>query len=162
MRKEFFEEKFSARKLYAGGSAPEIPGPEMPEHFDDDHRRVWIKTTTLLKKWGMLKEIDGAVVEAYCTSYLLWVSSDKEIKKLTDAAIKDKKSKIHGLLIRGATSTLIVNPLITISNKARADTIYYAAQLGMTPAARLRIEASAGNIVAKKVNVFARLKEYAN
>lgn len=162
IRKEFLQDPRPKTNLPASPDDNELVIPEMPDHFDAEHKRVWTRTTSLLKKWGMIKEIDAAVVEAYCTSYLLWTSTDKEIQSLLQAAKKGKKSKRSVYLTIGSTGSLMANPLIAISNKAKADTIYYAAQLGMTPAARLRIESTAGSVAVKKINVFARLKEYSH
>jgi P27 family predicted phage terminase small subunit len=47
-----------------------------------------------------------------------------------------------GLLIKTANGTAIQNPLVGIANKAMADMMRYAAEFGMSPSARSRIEAT--------------------
>lgn len=45
-----------------------------------------------------------------------------------------------GLVIRTKNGNLIQNPIVGIANKAWAETVRYAIELGMTPSARTRLK----------------------
>jgi P27 family predicted phage terminase small subunit len=47
-----------------------------------------------------------------------------------------------GLMIRTTNGNAVQNPLIGVANKAMADMVRYAAEFGMTPSARSRIQGS--------------------
>ena len=82
--------------------------------------------------------MDRAALAAYCQCYARWRRAETELNKL------EKSSKsIHGALVSVTSNgNLIQNPLVGIANTAMKDMIKYAAEFGMTPSARTRIEAS--------------------
>lgn len=108
--------------------------PTPPETFTPDELKVWNTTIELLKPLQILENIDGAILGAFCSNYVLWRTAQAEIQAAA------KKSRICGLLAAGAGGTAIINPLLTISRRAEQDMVSYAAQMGMTPAARMRID----------------------
>jgi P27 family predicted phage terminase small subunit len=128
--------------------------PRCPKHFGTDERKVWRMTIKLLKDSRILEEKDQAILSAYCYSVVKWRQAEKELKAL------EEKSVSQMFLSDGATAgTKVTNPLLTISRRYAADMVTYAAQLGMTPAARLRVQV-AGPV--KKDNPFKRLKASGN
>lgn len=131
----------------------EFEAPDPPEDFDGDHLKVWNKTIELLKAARILKSVDTAVLGAYCCSYVRWRTAEDEIRKAS------KKSKLRGLLAEGASGTMIVNPLVSISRHEKNDMVAYAVQLGMTPSARMKMNSAMGEEVNKKVNAFVKLKK---
>lgn len=106
--------------------------PDAPEHLSPEEKMIWDRTLELLRPLKHLEVIDGAILGAYCCSYVRWCDAEKELRK---AANKQKK----GLVTIGANGTWVTNPLVNISRRAQADMVTFAAQLGMTPAARLRV-----------------------
>lgn len=108
--------------------------PDVPAHLSAEEKEVWNKTVMLLRPLKVLECIDGAVLAAYCCSYVRWKTAEQEIQK------QSQHSALNGLLAEGANGGLITNPLVNISRRSQSDMITYAAQLGMTPAARLRIQ----------------------
>jgi P27 family predicted phage terminase small subunit len=108
--------------------------PELPEYLTPDEKEVWLRTVELLRPLRILEKIDGAVLCAYCCSYVRWQKAEKEIRK------ESSKSAKAGLVSLGANGGYVINPLVNISRRCQADMVAYAAQLGMTPAARMRVQ----------------------
>lgn len=127
--------------------------PRAPDHLTADEKEVWDYTIELLKPLCVLEKIDVGVLDAYCCTYVRWRDVESQIQEMS------QHGKIHGLLIEGATGSMIANPLVTMSRHERAALVTYAQQLGMTPAARMRI-----NIVKEKPkdNPFSRIKNSKN
>jgi phage terminase small subunit len=59
-------------------------------------------------------------------------------------------------MIKSAKGNAVPNPLVWIASAARRDSIRYAAELGMTPAARSKIQVS--EALAEKANPFLALR----
>jgi P27 family predicted phage terminase small subunit len=123
--------------------------PIGPSHFSIRETRVWVETVNLLRPMKVLERVDQAVLAAYCCSYIRWQDAEKEIAKATSPlsglVLKDKKGRPRA-----------TNPLVIISRDAQKDMIYYAAQLGMTPASRLKMVSPGGKDVPE--NPFTKLK----
>lgn len=117
--------------------------PEPPSHLSEDARAAWDAAIEMLKPWGILASVDYAVLGAYCTSYALW----KQAEELLQTS---------GLTLETSNGNTIVNPLVAISRRAGKDMVTYGAQLGMTPAARLRLNAE---VTEKKENPFDEISE---
>jgi P27 family predicted phage terminase small subunit len=126
----------------------EFISPDMPGHFTKEEAAAWNKTIELLRPITKLKKIDVAVLGAYCSAFVRWQSAEKEIYK--------SNSPNGGLCIYGEGGTLKVHPLVTISRDAQRDMVFYAAQLGMTPASRIKMVSGPGKIIEK--NPFVKLK----
>jgi P27 family predicted phage terminase small subunit len=127
----------------------DIKTPSYPKHFNKDEKKVWKTTLDLLKGARILEEKDEAILAAYCYSVVKWRKAEQEIRRL------EKISSLDMFLSEGATGTKIANPLLTISRRFAADMVTYAAQLGMTPSARLRVQIADA---PKKSNPFRNLK----
>lgn len=126
----------------------EFVSPDMPEHFNKEEAGAWDKTIELLRLVTKLKKIDVAVLGAYCSAFVRWQNAEKEIHK--------SKSPNRGMCIYGEGGTLKVHPLVTISRDAQRDMVFYAAQLGMTPASRMKMVLGPGKLIEK--NPFVKLK----
>lgn len=110
--------------------------PIAPEHLNNAERKVWCETVKLLQPLRLLERIDSAILGAYCCSRVRWQVAEKALQDLGKTDAKE------ALLTIGASGNLVANPLITISRNAQADMVAYANELGMTPAARIKIQAS--------------------
>ena len=126
----------------------EFSAPQMPGHFNKREIEAWNTTIKLLQPMMALREIDGAVLGAYCSAFVRWQDAEKEICK--------GKSPHGGLCIYGEGGSLKVHPLVTISRDAQRDMVFYAAQLGMTPASRIKMVSGVSGIIEK--NPFVKLK----
>lgn len=126
--------------------------PKVPDHLSKEERRIWRQTIDILRPYGVIEDIDGAILAAFCCSYVRWSTSEKEIQRLS------ANNAVSGLLIKNARGAAI-NPLVIVSRRAQADAIAYAAQLGMTPSARLRLDTGEADKTVKKINMFEKLKK---
>lgn len=127
---------------------PFVP-PEMPAHFNSREVDAWNRTVELIRPMMALKKVDSAVLGAYCSAFVRWQDSEKQIqraKSIKDGlCVLDKKGKPRG-----------ISPLVLISRDAQRDMVFYAAQLGMTPASRIKMVAGVGKIIEQ--NPFMKIK----
>jgi P27 family predicted phage terminase small subunit len=86
---------------------------------------------------GLLTGVDRAALAAYAQAYGRWAAAERALAKMAAA-----DTVTGGLLIKTTNGNAIQNPLVGISNKASAAMVRYAAEFGMTPSARSRIEAT--------------------
>lgn len=111
--------------------------PMPPDSLCDEAKVEWGRVGQILYNLRLLSEIDTAALAAYCDAFATWQKASKALQK---AALAD--DVWHGLLITTSNGNLIQNPLVGIINKAKADVVHYAAEFGMTPSARSRINAA--------------------
>ena len=125
--------------------------PKAPDHFGKEERDIWDRTIDLMHGCCVIEEIDVAVLGAYCDAFAKWQMAEVEIIKL-----KTGKRGARALIISGGNGNKTVHPWVALSRQAQKDMVYYAAQLGMTPAARLRVQ-----VLPEKrdANPFLRLKD---
>jgi len=101
----------------------------------------WGRLSENLFAIGILTGADRAVMAAYCQCYARWVRAEQVLARRNSTAERDDISM--GLMVRTLNGNAIQNPLVGIANKAMADMVRYAAELGITPSARSRVQASA-------------------
>jgi P27 family predicted phage terminase small subunit len=92
------------------------------------------KPATALYKIGLLSGVDRAALAAYCQAYARWVQAERAIAEM---AKRDQLT--GGLMIKTTNGNAIQNPLVGTANKAATDMVRFAAEFGMTPSARSRI-----------------------
>ena len=126
------------RPLPKNEPKPKVKIPTAPGHLPGPAKTEWKRVSKELYNLGLLSGVDRAALAAYCQCYARWRRAETELNKL------EKSSKsIHGALVSVTSNgNLIQNPLVGIANTAMKDMIKYAAEFGMTPSARTRIEAS--------------------
>lgn len=117
--------------------------PACPRDFTPTERKFWKETVAQLEPLRVLEQIDLGVLAAYCGSYVRWREAEKQLKKA------------RSLVAVGAGGGLMIHPLVTLCQRERKDMVAYATQLGMTPAARMRVQ-----VVPEKpaANPFDKLK----
>lgn len=114
----------------------ELPMP--PTELCDDAKVEWGRVSAELYRVGLLSRIDRATLSAYCQAYGRWMVAERAITRM---AASDPVT--NGLLIKTKNGNAIQNPLVGTANKAMNDMVRIAAEFGMTPSARSRIEATA-------------------
>jgi len=119
---------------------PSLPSalPSPPTHLSDEAKIEWDRVAEDLYRIGILTNIDRAVLAAYCQAYGRWVSAELA---LTEMAKNDEVT--HGLTVKTINGNILQNPMVGMANKAMADMVRYAAEFGMTPSARSRINTDA-------------------
>lgn len=122
--------------------------PERPDYLSADAMIEWGKAIVILKRSGLLSVADSAIIAAYCVAKCTFQNATIMI---------NSSGEFGGLLIQGTAGANIPNPLIAIRRHAMNDMVSYAIQMGMTPAARLRLNAEVSS--KKKENPFDALKD---
>lgn len=109
--------------------------PTPPPFLCDDAKVEWGRVCSTLHGAGLMTELDRAALAAYCQAYGVWAQAERAINKLQQGG------EINGLLMKTTNGNVIQHALIGIANKARADLVKFAAEFGMTPSARSRVDA---------------------
>jgi len=109
---------------------PAIPAelPPAPDGFDAIERAEWDRTAAVLHPIGLLTLADLPVLAAYCQQFAIWERSSAELRA----------GKLN---VVGSTGSEIQNPLVRTNNAAAMAMLRYLTELGMTPAARSKIDA---------------------
>lgn len=113
--------------------------PTPPPFLSDDAKVEWGRVCSTLFKVGLMTEVDRAALAAYCQSYGRWAQAERQLGELA------KKGEVNGLLMKTTNGNVIQHALVGIANKAGADVVRYAAEFGMTPSARARVQANPVN-----------------
>jgi P27 family predicted phage terminase small subunit len=125
------------RALPKGVKIEPTEAPEPPTFIKGYAREEWDRIAPGLALMGMLTAIDTAALASYCQSYAVWRQATEAINKM---AASDMLT--GGLMIKTTNGNAIQNPLVGTANKAASDMVRYAAEFGMTPSARTRLNAS--------------------
>jgi P27 family predicted phage terminase small subunit len=115
---------------------PRIAAPTPPAILNDDARNEWRRVASQLTKMGVLAVIDRSALAAYCSAFGDWIAATRAINRLAE-----RGDPFGGLLSKTTNGNVIQNPLVGIANKARADMVRFAAEFGMTPSGRSRVQA---------------------
>jgi len=114
---------------------PKVVLPSPPAELSEDALAEWNRVASDLYGLGILTAIDRAALAAYAQAYGRWVQAERAAARMAD-----KDQLTSGLMIRTTNGNAVQNPLIGVANKAMADMVRYAAEFGMTPSARSRIQ----------------------
>jgi P27 family predicted phage terminase small subunit len=114
--------------------APTLPPP--PAFLDATAREEWARVSVELFNLHLLTALDVGPLAAYCQTYSRWAAAETAL-----AAMAERDGVAHGLMIRGRKGDPVQNPLVGIARRAAATMMHAAAEFGMTPSARSRIEA---------------------
>ena len=109
-----------------------IDVPDPPAHITGYAADEWWTVATELHRLGVLTKVDCAPLAAYCYAYGQWREAAELLAGMGSEPVK-------GFVIRNGSGGPSENPLIYIARKAAADMMRYAAEFGLTPAARSRI-----------------------
>ena len=115
----------------------DLAEPTPPPFLNDDAKVEWGRVCSLLYRVGLMTEADRAALGAYCQAYGVWAQAERAIQQLQAGG-----KELNGLLMKTTNGNVIQHALIGIANKARGDVVRYAAEFGMTPSARARVQAA--------------------
>jgi P27 family predicted phage terminase small subunit len=120
------------------GDRPILPEPEPqtfnsipppPDYLDAEAAAEWRKLAPELVRIGLLTLADVTAFGSYCQVVGRWIKAERELN-----------SQSLTIPAGDGTSTK-VNPLVHVASTAQRDLIAAAAQFGMTPAGRARLNA---------------------
>jgi P27 family predicted phage terminase small subunit len=110
--------------------------PEPPDFLTEEARAEWFRIGEELRRLRLLTIADTRPLAAYCQSFGRWADAERAIKLMAE---RDPVTK--GLMVKGSLGNPVQNPLCKIAANAARDMVRYAAEFGLTPAARARIAA---------------------
>jgi P27 family predicted phage terminase small subunit len=114
---------------------PQGTVPKPPEELDAAAKREWRRVAPLLHEFGLLTRLDKAVFTAYCEAYSRWRAAEATLREMA------RCDPVSGaLMIKTAAGNTIQNPVLGAVNRARADAVKYASEVGLTPLARQRLQ----------------------
>jgi P27 family predicted phage terminase small subunit len=114
---------------------PERP-PEPPEWLDGYALEEWRRIIIEAFRLKLVTSMDIQPLVAYCKAYARWRTAEETI-----AAMAERDTMMHGLIVKTQSGGATPNPLVWIAQSAARDMVRYAAEFGLTPAARSRIAA---------------------
>jgi len=115
------------RRWNAAEPIPPDGCPDCPDHLSDEARAEWHRVAEALYGMGVLTLVDRAALAAYCQAYGRWVEAEVKLRQ-TPSLIKTPSGYIQQ------------SPWLSIANKQMELMGRYMTELGMTPAARSRVE----------------------
>ncbi len=104
---------------------PSMPTP--PLHLAGSARREWRRIARILHACGLLTAVDRAALGMYCAAYGRWADAERKVQDLGVVILSPNKFPIH-------------SPFLAVANKAMDQMIRLLSELGLSPAARTRIE----------------------
>ena len=131
----------TARPSRLNPKEPRISGgmPTPPAFLGKLARAEWRRLCKPLYAAGILTVADRSVFAAYCVLVERWHLA--EVALAEDAQSPD--SRHYGLLktvARSEGAGLYHNPLVQAANRAMRDMLKFAAEMGLSPSSRSRIE----------------------
>jgi P27 family predicted phage terminase small subunit len=120
--------------------AQSIDVPEPPPFVTGYAADEWWTVATELHRLGLLTKIDCAPLAAYCYAYGQWRLAAESLARM---AANDPI--MNGQIIKTKYGDAAMNPLVSIARKHASDMVRFAAEFGLTPAARTHISAGNGD-----------------
>ena len=104
-----------------------VPGaPVCPDYLTGAARDEWFRISALLASAGVLTDIDGTALAAYCEYFAQW----------REAHVKLRKT---GNLIKTPNGYPVLNPYFIIAKSAFSQMARLLVEFGMTPSSRARV-----------------------
>jgi len=120
------------RKLNKREPKPRKEAPRCPAWLNPDAKRVWKDLVPKLKRMGILTEVDGGALAAYCQTFARWRKVEEFIAKHGEVyPLKDQNGKIKYMQ---------QFPQVSIARNLLQLLKAYQQEFGLTPSARTRIE----------------------
>jgi P27 family predicted phage terminase small subunit len=113
---------------------PDVPSP--PPFVTGYAADEWWITATELHRLGLLTKVDIPALAAYCHAFGQWRMAAESLAKM-----QANDPVMNGMIIKTKYGDAAMNPLVSIVRKHAGDVVRYAAEFGLTPAARSRISA---------------------
>ncbi len=121
----------------AGMIAPDIEAPDCPAHLSAEAKKEWKRITPELLKMRVLTQIDRAALESYCENYSFWVRICLAITALQKRHKDDEGAGLIDLTPNGFKQMSV---WLQIRNRASQEMRAAAAEFGMSPANRVKIQ----------------------
>lgn len=139
---------------------PDLPAkvPSCPPHLDDDAKREWGRVVNVLKKIGLVTELDRGILAAYCEAYSRWVQATIKIREMGMIFVEGRQVDKEGKVIKPGIPK--ANPYIKIARDAYDQMVKTGSLFGMSPSSRasLSIQNQAASQATDKTELFRLMK----
>src|SRR5262245_29650225 len=105
--------------------------PPAPHYLSGYAREDWDRVATELYRLKLLSVVDIPSLAAYCDAYERWRQAKEALQKMAE-----RDPAMSALMIKTRNGNAMQNPLAITADKAAAAMVRYAAEFGLTPAAR--------------------------
>lgn len=130
------EDEAAARR---GKITVSVGVPKAPEWLHPEAKAEWKRLGQRLADQGLLSDFDRGPFTAYCQAWGTVAMLEKELSRMR----KDDKDPLAGIAIKTTGGNLVHHPLSSTIAKARAEMVKIAAEFGLTPSARARLDTDA-------------------
>jgi P27 family predicted phage terminase small subunit len=107
--------------------APVKGMPKCPAWMPAAGRQTWKRVVPELMRLGLLSGIDIESLEGYCAQYARALAADRIVKQM-------------GLTLTTSSGFFVQNPAVSVSRLAWQAVRQFAAEFGLTPSARTRLQ----------------------
>ena len=108
---------------------PRVMVPKAPTHLTREAKAHWPEIAEKLARVGLLTEIDGEALGAYCEARAIWVKAKKKLSE-------------EGVTVTSPNGYTMPSPSFTVVNKAFLTMYRMWMEFGMTPSSRSKIDAT--------------------
>ncbi|CQR75075.1 Phage terminase, small subunit [Sporomusa ovata DSM 2662] len=119
------------RQLNTNEPTPVKKAPKCPSWLDTEAKKEWRRLTKQLEDLGLLTTVDMAAFAGYCQAYARWKEAEEFISK-------------HGTIVKTPSGYWQQVPQVSIAQTYLKIMNKLCEQFGLTPSARSRIVADAG------------------
>lgn len=119
------------RRLNEYEPIPENKAPKCPMWLEPEAKKEWRRTAKRLEALGILTEVDMAAFAGYCQAFARWKEAEEFISK-------------HGTIVKTPSGYWQQVPQVSIAQTYLKIMHKFCEQFGLTPSARSRIIADAG------------------
>lgn len=118
-----------------------IGAPKMPAGLDKLAIAEWKAIVPLLLALGVLTQVDGKALAAYCMAYARWMEAHEEVQRL-GLIVEEPIVGLRNGELQELGARYKRNPAVSIEHEAMKIMKAYLVEFGLTPSsrARLRIE----------------------
>lgn len=114
------------RSVNADEPKPEASKSEPPAWLDTEAKKEWKRIAPILRRVGILSEVDEDALATYCTTYARWKEAERKVVTM-------------GMVVKAPGGYPIMSPYLSIANKAMAQCQRMLVEFGMTPSSRSRV-----------------------
>ena len=102
--------------------------PDCPPHLCEEAKAEWLRLAEPLHEMGVLTMVDRAALAAYCQAYGRWVEAEQKLAQ-------------SPTMLKTPSGYVQQSPWLSVANKQMELMGRFMTELGLTPAARSRVEA---------------------
>jgi P27 family predicted phage terminase small subunit len=107
--------------------------PYKPKMLKGEALKEWRRITKKLYDLGLLTEIDGAALAAYCQCYARWIQAEEFLEKYSH----DKEGNFNGFMTKTNSGYFQQLPQVSIAQTYAKLMSVYLGKFGLSPADRV-------------------------